>query len=122
MTLKVRIVPFLMWNSKTTERPNIFVKAIFIVLWSCLFTTKLSCLQKNKFGHTKVDAPVFRPDIFGSFSLKLSARDYLFRAPERRSLHVLVVTIQTRKLLCTATGNVLFLEDLKTQKGHFEIN
>ena len=27
--------------------------AVFIVLWSCLFTTKLSCLQKNKFGHTK---------------------------------------------------------------------
>ena len=26
--------------------------AIFIVLWSCLLTTKLSCLQKNNFGHT----------------------------------------------------------------------
>ena len=25
--------------------------AIFIVLWPCLFTTKLSCLQKNKWGH-----------------------------------------------------------------------
>ena len=28
--------------------------AVFIVLWSCLFTTKLSSLQKNKPGHTKV--------------------------------------------------------------------
>ena len=28
--------------------------AIFVVLWSCLLTTKLSCLQKNNFGHTKV--------------------------------------------------------------------
>ena len=27
---------------------------VFIVLWSCLLTTKLSCLQKNNFGHTKV--------------------------------------------------------------------
>ena len=25
---------------------------VFIVLWSCLFTTKLSCLQKNNLGHT----------------------------------------------------------------------
>ena len=27
--------------------------AIFVVLWSCLLTTKLRCLQKNNFGHTK---------------------------------------------------------------------
>ena len=27
---------------------------VFIVLWSCLLTTKLSNLQKNNFGHTKV--------------------------------------------------------------------
>ena len=27
--------------------------AIFVVLWSYLLTTKLSCLQKNNFGHTK---------------------------------------------------------------------
>ena len=26
--------------------------AIFVVLWSYLSTTKLSCLQKNNFGHT----------------------------------------------------------------------
>ena len=26
--------------------------AVFIVLWPYLLTTKLSCLQKNKFGHT----------------------------------------------------------------------
>ena len=26
--------------------------AIFVVLWSCLLTTILSCLQKNNFGHT----------------------------------------------------------------------
>ena len=26
--------------------------AVFVVLWSCLLTTKLSCLQKNNFGHT----------------------------------------------------------------------
>ena len=30
---------------------NIFM-AVFIVLRSCLFATKLSCLQKNNFGHT----------------------------------------------------------------------
>ena len=28
--------------------------AIFVVLWSYLLTTKLSCLQKNNFGHTNV--------------------------------------------------------------------
>ena len=27
--------------------------AIFVVLWSYLLTTKLMCLQKNNFGHTK---------------------------------------------------------------------
>ena len=27
--------------------------AIFVVLWSYLLTTKLSCLQKNNFGHTR---------------------------------------------------------------------
>ena len=27
--------------------------AIFVVLWSYLLTTKLSCLRKNKSGHTK---------------------------------------------------------------------
>ena len=32
---------------------NIFM-AIFIVLWSYLFTNELSCLQKNKSGHTNV--------------------------------------------------------------------
>ena len=26
--------------------------AVFIVLWPYSFTTKLSCLQKNNFGHT----------------------------------------------------------------------
>ena len=26
--------------------------AVFIVLWSCLFTTKLMCLQKKKSGHS----------------------------------------------------------------------
>ena len=26
--------------------------AIFVILWSYLLTTKLSCLQKNNFGHT----------------------------------------------------------------------
>ena len=30
---------------------KIFI-AIFVVLWSYLLTTKLSCLQKNNFGHT----------------------------------------------------------------------
>ena len=28
--------------------------ALFIVLWPCLLTTKLSCLQTNYFGHTNV--------------------------------------------------------------------
>ena len=42
------------FNSKTTERPNIFFMAIFIVLWSCLFTSKLRCLQKYKSGHTNL--------------------------------------------------------------------
>ena len=27
--------------------------ADFVVLWPYLLTTKLSCLQKNNFGHTK---------------------------------------------------------------------
>jgi len=27
--------------------------AIFIVLWPCLWATKLRCLQKNNIGHTK---------------------------------------------------------------------
>ena len=26
--------------------------AVFVVLWPYLLTTKLSCLQKNNFGHT----------------------------------------------------------------------
>ena len=29
---------------------------IFVVLWSYLLTTKLSCLQKNNFGHTNEGA------------------------------------------------------------------
>ena len=31
--------------------------AIFIVLWSCLFTTKLRCVQKNKSGHSNIHTP-----------------------------------------------------------------
>ena len=30
-----------------------YFMAIFVVLWSYLLTTKLSCLQKNNFGDTK---------------------------------------------------------------------
>ena len=52
MTLKVNIGPFLALNSKMTERPKIIFMADFTILLSCLFTTKLNCLQKNKFGHT----------------------------------------------------------------------
>ena len=51
MILKVRIVLFLTFNSKTTEGPKYF-KAVFIVLWPHLLTTKLRCLLKNNFGHT----------------------------------------------------------------------
>ena len=40
------------FNSKMTERPKIFLMVIYIVLWPCLLTTKLSCLQKTNFGHT----------------------------------------------------------------------
>ena len=29
---------------------------VFIVLWSCLFNTKLKCLHKNKSGHTNQGA------------------------------------------------------------------
>ena len=31
--------------------------AFFIVSWPYLLTTKLRCLQKNKFGHTIADIP-----------------------------------------------------------------
>ena len=41
MTLKVRILRFLTFTSKTT-----------VVLQPYLLTTKLSCLLKNNFGHT----------------------------------------------------------------------
>ena len=34
------------------QAKNIFM-VIFVVLWPYLLTTKLSCLQKNNFGHTK---------------------------------------------------------------------
>ena len=34
------------------KRPEIFSWPFFKVLWSYLLTTKLSCLQKNNFGHT----------------------------------------------------------------------
>ena len=51
MTLKVKIVLFSTFNSKRTERPKIFLWTF----WPYLLTTKLSCLQKNKFGHTIAD-------------------------------------------------------------------
>ena len=40
--------------------------AIFTVLWSYLLTTKLSCLQKNNFGHTT--AYLRFPFLFNPFS------------------------------------------------------
>ena len=36
---------------------NIFM-AVFMVFWPCLLTAKLSCLQKNNFGHTNVTVKV----------------------------------------------------------------
>ena len=54
MTLKVRIVLFLTLNSENDWKTKKVFLAIFIVLWSCLFTTKLGCLQKDKFDHTIV--------------------------------------------------------------------
>ena len=39
------------WNDRKAK--NIFMD-VFVVLWPYLFTTKLSCLKKNNFGHTKV--------------------------------------------------------------------
>ena len=36
------------FNSKTTEKGKNIVMVVFIVHSSCLSTTKLSCLQKNK--------------------------------------------------------------------------
>ena len=51
MTLKVRILLFSTFDSKTTERPKIL--AVFIVLWPYLLVvTKLRLLQKSKIGHT----------------------------------------------------------------------
>ena len=54
MTLKVRIVLFFTFNSKTTERTKIFFMAVFVVFKPYLLTSKLRCLQKNNFGHTKL--------------------------------------------------------------------
>ena len=42
--------------------------AFFVVLWSYLLTTKLSCLQKNNFGHTKLGMHISRHDLYGSQS------------------------------------------------------
>ena len=52
MTLKVRILLFSTFYSKTTKRPKIFLWLFFIVLWPYLSTTKLRCLQKNNIGYT----------------------------------------------------------------------
>ena len=39
--------------------------AVFIVLWPCLFNTKLRCLQKNKYGHTNL-AVMFQIEFWSS--------------------------------------------------------
>ena len=52
--------------------------AIFIVHWPCLSTTKLGCLQKNKWGHAKVgirlffESKVYRRSILGENFIKKS--------------------------------------------------
>ena len=38
----------------TDGKPKNIFMVVFLVLWSCLFTTKLRCLQKNNIGHTVV--------------------------------------------------------------------
>ncbi len=48
MTLKVRVELFSTFDSKTTERSQIFLRPYLALL----LTTKLSCLQKNNFGPT----------------------------------------------------------------------
>ena len=52
--LNLRFLLFSTFDSKTTERPKIFLWPFFLVLWPYLLTTKLRCLQKNNIGHTNL--------------------------------------------------------------------
>ena len=100
MTLKVRILLFLTFNSKTTEWPKIFFMAIFIVLWPYLLTTKLRCLQKNNFGHTK----------------------YTYQASYKEEAWVLLVYLCNEQIFCQAVSKVhtkFILEVLRDQPIKF---
>ena len=57
ITLKIRIVLFLTFNSKTTEWPKTFYGRFRSSLALYLLTTKLSCFQKNNFGQINLPKP-----------------------------------------------------------------
>ena len=53
ITLIFNVVVFLKEDPILNRKAKNIFMAIFVVHWSYLLTTKLSCLQKNNFGHTK---------------------------------------------------------------------